>query len=51
MNTRAIGKVIFSVDENELSSVNLLASNDIDKINLFTMSKKIIYSWVRLLRI
>ena len=45
-----IGKVTFSLDGIELSSVNLVASNNVDKINLFTMSKKIIYSWVDLLR-
>ena len=45
-----IGKVIFSLEGNELSSVNLIASNDVAKINLFTMSKKIIYSWIDLLR-
>lgn len=45
-----IGKVIFSLDGNQLSSVNLVASNNVDKISLFTMSKKIIYSWIDLLR-
>ena len=45
-----VGKVVFSLDGNELSSTNLVASYDVDKINLFTMSKKIIYSWVDLLR-
>ena len=45
-----IGRVIFSLDSNELSSVNLIASNNVDKISLFTMSKKIIYSWIDLLR-
>lgn len=45
-----IGKVIFSLDSSELSSTNLVADSDIDKINFFTMSKKIIYSWVDLLR-
>ena len=44
------GKVVFSLDGNELSSVNLVASSDIDKINLFTMAKKIVYSWIDLLR-
>ena len=44
------GKVVFSLDGNELASVNLVASDDIDKINLFTMTKKIIYSWIDLLR-
>ena len=45
-----VGKVVFSLDGNELSSTNLVASCDVDKINLFTMSKKIIYSWIDLLR-
>ena len=46
----SFGKVIFSLDGNNLSSVNLIASDDVDRINLFTMSKKIIYSWIDLLR-
>ena len=45
-----IGRVIFSLDSNELCSINLIASNNVDKISLFTMSKKIIYSWIDLLR-
>lgn len=45
-----IGKVVFSLDGVELSTTNLIASRDVDKISLFTMSKKIIYSWVDLLR-
>ena len=45
-----IGKVVFSLDDVELSSTNLVASCDVDKITLFSMSKKIIYSWVDLLR-
>ena len=44
------GKVVFYLDGNELVSVNLVASDDVDKINLFTMSKKVIYSWIDLLR-
>ncbi len=45
-----LGKVSFSLDGSELASVNLIATDDVDKINLFTMSKKIIYSWIDLLR-
>ena len=45
-----VGKVVFSLDDSELSSTNLVASCDVDKITLFSMSKKIIYSWVDLLR-
>ena len=44
------GKVVFSLDGNELASVNLVASDDVEKINLFTMSKNIIYRWIDLLR-
>lgn len=45
-----LGQVTFSLDGNELASIDLVASDNIDKINLFTMSKKIIYSWIDLLR-
>lgn len=45
-----LGQVTFSLDGNELASVNLIASTDVNKINLFTMSKKVIYSWIDLLR-
>ena len=45
-----IGKVVFSLDGTELSSTNLVASCDVDKITLFTMTKKVVYSWVDLLR-
>ena len=45
-----IGKVVFSLDGSELSSTNLVASCDVDKITLFTMTKKVVYSWVDLLR-
>lgn len=33
-----------------ISTVDIVAKNNIEKINLFTMSKKVIYSWVDLLR-
>ncbi len=45
-----LGKVTFSLDGKELASTNLIASNDIEKITLFTMCKKIVYSWIDLLR-
>lgn len=45
-----LGEVTFSLDGKKLASVNLIASSDIDKINLFTMAKKIVYSWIDLLR-
>ena len=40
----------FSLDGQVISTVNLVAENSIDKINLFTMSKKVIYKWIDLLR-
>lgn len=45
-----LGKVSFSLDGQILSTVDIVAKNDVEKINLFTMSKKVIYSWVDLLR-
>lgn len=45
-----IGKVVYSLDGSELSSTNLVASYDVNKITLFTMTKKVVYSWVDLLR-
>lgn len=45
-----LGEISFSLDGKILSTVNLVAKNSVEKINLFTMSKKIYYSWVDLLR-
>lgn len=45
-----LGEVTFYLEGNNLASIDLVASCDVDKINLFTMSKKIIYSWIDLLR-
>ena len=45
-----IGEVSFSLNDKNLSTVNLVASKDVDKISIFTMSKRIIYSWIDLLR-
>lgn len=45
-----LGEVVFTLDGEVLSTVNIIAKNDVDKINLFTMSKKVIYKWVDLLR-
>lgn len=45
-----LGKITFTIDGSILSSVNLIAKESVNKINLFTMSKRVIYSWVDLLR-
>ena len=45
-----VGKVVFSLDSKELASINLISNSDVDKINIFTMTKKNIYNWINLLR-
>lgn len=45
-----LGEVSFVLNGETLSTVDIIAKNDVDKINLFTMSKKVIYSWIDLLR-
>ena len=45
-----IGKVSFAIDGKEISSTNLISDSNVEKINFFTMSKKIIYKWIDLLR-
>ena len=45
-----LGTVDYSINGEIISSVNLIANNSVDKINLFTMTKEIIYRWVDLLR-
>ena len=45
-----VGEMTFSLDGQVISTVNLVAEDSIDKINLFTMSKKVICKWIDLLR-
>ncbi len=45
-----LGEISFSLNGEILSTVDIIAKNEVDKINLFTMSKKVIYSWIDLLR-
>lgn len=45
-----LGEISFSLDGDILSTVDIVAKEDVDKISLFTMSKRIYYSWVDLLR-
>ena len=45
-----LGEISFSLDGNTLATVDIVAKNDVEKINLFTMSKRIYYSWIDLLR-
>ena len=45
-----LGEVSFSLDGKTLSTIDIIAKSNVDKLNLFTMSKRIIYSWIDLLR-
>ena len=45
-----LGTVNYSINGEIISSVNLIANNSVDKINLFTMTKEIVYRWIDLLR-
>ena len=45
-----IGEVTFSLNGNILSSVNLVASSNVPQITIFSMCKRVIYSWIDLLR-
>ncbi len=45
-----LGEMTFTLDGEVIGKVNLVAKNDVDELNFFTMSKRVIYSWVDLLR-
>ena len=45
-----VGEATYSIDGENIATINLVSENTVDKINLFTMSKKIYYSWINLLR-
>lgn len=45
-----LGEVSFSLEGQILSTADIVAKSDVEKLNLFTMSKKVIYSWIDLLR-
>lgn len=45
-----LGEACFTLDGQTLATVDLVATDSVDKLNLFTMSKRVIYSWIDLLR-
>jgi D-alanyl-D-alanine carboxypeptidase (penicillin-binding protein 5/6) len=45
-----IGQLTISLDDKTLNTIDLISDLDVDKINLFNMTKKTIYSWINLLR-
>ncbi len=44
------GEISFSLDGNELSKVDIITKESIDKINLLSIAKNTYYSWLNLLR-
>lgn len=47
---QTLGEASFLIDGETISTVNLIAKDNIEKLNLFTISKKVIYTWIDLLR-
>ena len=45
-----LGEITFTLDGKILSSINIVAQNNVEKTNLFSMVKEIYYSWIDLLR-
>lgn len=45
-----LGEISFTLNGELLSTVNVVANEDVEKNNLFTIMKKTYYSWINLLR-
>ena len=45
-----IGEATFTLNGKTLATTNLIAKNNVEKLNPFTMSKSIVYNWINLLR-
>ena len=45
-----IGEVIYNLNGKEIGKTNIVADTKIEKLNLFTMSKRVYYQWIDLLR-
>lgn len=45
-----LGEIIYSIDGKEISKVNIVAKEDVKKLNLINMSARAIESWFTLLR-
>lgn len=45
-----VGEINYLFDNKTLATVDLVASDDVDKISIFSMSKSVIYNWINLLR-
>ena len=47
---QVLGQIIYSIDENEISKVNIIAKEDVKKLNLVNMSARVIENWFTLFR-
>ena len=45
-----LGTATYSLNGEILATVDLVANSSVDKINLFTMTKSVVYKWIDLLR-
>ena len=45
-----LGEISYLLDGETLATINIIAKEDIDKIGLFSVIKKVYYSWIDLLR-
>lgn len=45
-----IGEVTYSLNGENISTVNIVSDRDVEKLNIFTMGKQIYYLWINLLR-
>ena len=45
-----LGEISFTLDGDVLSTVEIVAKDNVEKIGLFSIIKKVYYSWVDLLR-
>ncbi len=45
-----LGEITYSIDEEEISKVNIVAKEDVKKLNLVNMSARVIENWFKLLR-
>lgn len=45
-----LGTISYMINDKIVYSCNLIAKNPVNKVNIFTITKKVIYRWVDLLR-
>ena len=47
---QTLGEITYSLDEKEISKINIIAKEDVKKLNLVNMSTRIIENWFKLMR-